>query len=167
MEKKLTLKDELTEKIGVLARREIEARIIVPFVEALKKQFGEEKILPILEDTIMNISRTQGAELSEKYGNGPDSFLETLKFWTQGGALEIDVLEKSETKLDFNVTRCKYAEMYKALGLSDLGASLSCNRDGAMIEGFNPAASLDRKTTIMSGGDCCTFRYKFGKSKES
>ena len=35
-----------------------------------------------------------------------------------------------------------------------------------MIEGFNPAASLDRKTTIMSGGDCCTFRYKLGKSTE-
>ena len=43
MEKKLTLKDELTEKIGVLARREIEARIIVPFVEALKNNSAKRK----------------------------------------------------------------------------------------------------------------------------
>ena len=112
----------------------------------------------------MDLSRTQGAELSKKYGSGVDSFLETLQFWTQDGALEIDVLEKNEKKLDFDVTRCKYAEMYNALGIQDLGALLSCNRDAAMIEGFNPKASLYRKTTIMSGGKCCTFRYTFDEN---
>ena len=43
------LKDELTQKIGVLTRRETEARIIAPFVDALIKNFGKEKIIPILE----------------------------------------------------------------------------------------------------------------------
>ena len=36
------LKDELTQKIGVLTRRETEARIIAPFVEALIKMFGKD-----------------------------------------------------------------------------------------------------------------------------
>ena len=56
--------------------------------------------------------------------------------------------------------------MYKALGIQDLGAVLSCNRDAAMIEGFNKNAHLDRKTTIMSGGKCCTFRYTFDNPNE-
>ena len=38
------------------------------------------------------------------------------------------------------------------------------NANAAMIEGFNPKASLDRKTTIMSGGKCCTFRYTFDET---
>ena len=99
--------------------------------------------------------------MSKEYGNNVDAFLDTLKFWTKDDALEIDVLEKSDSKLSFNVTRCKYAEMYNALGISDLGAVLSCNRDAALIEGFNSKASLDRKETIMSGDKCCTFRYTF------
>ena len=164
MNKETKLKDQITQKIGVLTRRETEARILVPFFQALSEKFGKEEVAPILEKTIMDLSRIQGAELSKKYGSGVDSFLETLQFWTQDGALEIDVLEKNEKKLDFDVTRCKYAEMYNALGVQDLGAILSCNRDAAMIEGFNPKASLDRKTTIMSGGKCCTFRYTFDET---
>jgi hypothetical protein len=161
MESNTKLKDELTQKIGVLTRRETEARIIAPFVDALIKNFGKEKIIPILEKTVMELARNQGSSLAKEYGNDVSAFLETLKFWTQDGALEIDLLEKNDTKLDFNVTRCRYAEMYKALGIQDLGAVLSCNRDAAMIEGFNQDARLNRETTIMSGGKCCTFRYTF------
>ena len=157
------LKDELTQKIGVLMRRETEVRILLPFLQDLYKEFSKEKILNVLEKTIKEIAKTQGEELSKEYGNNVDAFLETLKFWTKDDALEIDVLEKSDSKLSFNVTRCKYAEMYSALGISDLGAVLSCNRDAALIEGFNPKASLDRKETIMSGDKCCTFRYTFKK----
>ena len=155
------LKDELTQKIGVLMRRETEVRILIPFLQDLSKEFGKEKILNVLKKTIKEIAKTQGEELSREYGNNVDAFLETLKFWTKDDALEIDVLEKSDSKLHFNVTRCKYAEMYRALGVSDLGAVLSCNRDAALIEGFNPKASLGRKETIMSGSKCCTFRYNF------
>ena len=158
---KTHLNDELTQKIGVLMRRETEVRILIPFLQDLYKEFSKEKILNVLEKTIKEIAKTQGEELSKEYGNNVDAFLDTLKFWTKDDALEIDVLEKSDSKLSFNVTRCKYAEMYSALGISDLGAVLSCNRDAALIEGFNPKASLDRKETIMSGDKCCTFRYTF------
>ena len=47
MESNAKLKDELTQKIGVLTRRETEARIIAPFVDALIKTFGKEKITSI------------------------------------------------------------------------------------------------------------------------
>ena len=156
-------KDEITSKIGVLMRRETEARILIPFLQDLYNEFGKEKILCVLEKTIKEIAKAQGADLSREYGDNVDAFLDTLKFWTQDGALEIDLLEKSDSKLSFNVTRCKYAEMYRALEVSDLGAVLSCNRDAALIGGFNPKASLDRKETIMSGDKCCTFRYTFEK----
>ena len=160
------LKDELTKKIGVLMRRETEVRILIPFLQDLYEEFSREKILSVLEKTIKEIAKTQGEELSKEYGNNVDSFLDTLKFWTKDDALEIDILEKSESKLSFNVTRCKYAEMYNALEISDLGAVLSCNRDASLIKGFNPNASLDRKKTIMGGSKCCTFRYNFKKKNK-
>ena len=157
--------DRITQEIGVLKRRETEARIIAPIIDALADSFGKEAVLEVIRDKIISLSRQQGTSLSEEYGNDVDAFLKTLEFWTQDNALEIDIIEKDENTLNFNVVRCKYAEMYDALGIKDLGATLSCNRDYALIEGFNPEATLTREKTIMSGNDCCTFRYNFG-SKE-
>jgi hypothetical protein len=78
------------------------------------------------------------------------------------------VLRQDEQALDFNVTRCRYAELYRALGLEDLGGLLSCGRDAAMIEGFNPDVELTRTQTIMEGASHCDFRYRLrGEAKES
>src|SRR5437763_18676 len=77
-----------------------------------------------------------------------------------GGALELDVLRDDGQALEFNVTRCRYAEMYRRLGLAGLGPVLSCNRDGSMIEGFNPDIEFRRTQTLMEGAPCCDFRYR-------
>ena len=83
-----------------------------------------------------------------------------MKYWIQDGALEIDVLELTEEQFDFNVTRCRYAEMYRDLGMPDKGALLSCNRDYALIQGFDPDTELTRTQTIMQGATHCDFRYR-------
>ncbi|MBV8078700.1 MAG: L-2-amino-thiazoline-4-carboxylic acid hydrolase, partial [Planctomycetaceae bacterium] len=89
-----------------------------------------------------------------------DAFARGLERWREGGALEIDILEQSPERLSFNVTRCRYAEMYRALGLADLGSSLSYQRDFALVEGFNPAIRLTRTQTIMEGTPYCDFRFR-------
>jgi len=151
--------DTLNE-IGVLKRREIEARIIGPFVDALASEFERERVLAILSETIINVARQQGAERAAAVGdNSLLAFSQSAGDWRKGNALEIDVLEQNEEQYDFDVTRCRYAEMYRALGRADLGAVLSCNRDYSLVEGFNPEIKLERKQTIMQGAPCCTFRY--------
>ena len=74
--------------------------------------------------------------------------------------LEIEMLEKTPQRLSFNVVRCRYAEMYRSLGLADLGASLSCQRDFALSEGFNPEIQLTRTQTLMEGAAYCDFRFR-------
>ncbi len=159
--------DQLNKTIGVLARRETEARLMAPLIEALSQAFGREEVLAVIRDTIIKIAHDQGATLAKEYGTSSDAFLETLSFWRQDNALEIDILNHTETQLDFNVTRCRYAEMYKALGMEEFGAVLSCNRDLALIEGFDEGVKLDRDQTIMGGASCCTFRYDFSKSEKA
>ncbi|MEM7535721.1 MAG: L-2-amino-thiazoline-4-carboxylic acid hydrolase [Chloroflexota bacterium] len=160
MSNQTTLPDTLNEAIGVLTRREVEARILAPVLDALCDEFGREKVLGVVRDTIINVAQTQGAEMAERMGgNSLDDFAQTLQYWTQGGALEIDVLAKNDDEFSFNVTRCRYAELYKALGVAELGATLSCNRDFALIEGFNGEVDLTRTQTIMQGASHCDFRY--------
>jgi hypothetical protein len=58
------------------------------------------------------------------------------------------------------VTKCRYAKFYQSLGIPELGAVLSCNRDYALIEGFNADIALTRTQTIMQGASHCDFRYR-------
>jgi hypothetical protein len=46
------------------------------------------------------------------------------------------------------------------LGIPELGALLSCNRDAALIEGFNRNITLERTQTLMEGATFCDFRYE-------
>ena len=146
--------------IGVLKRREIEARIVAPLLEALGKEFGRERVLEIAREAIINVAREQGLKLAEGLdGNTLLHFAEGTAAWKQDNALEIEILELNQDRYAFNVTRCRYAEMYRALGIPELGALLSCNRDFSLIEGFNPEVTLTRTQTIMQGAGCCDFRF--------
>ena len=69
------------------------------------------------------------------------------------------MLEQSDQRFSFNVTRCRYAELYRGLGIPELGAVLSCNRDFSLIEGFNSQVTLTRTQTIMEGAPFCDFRF--------
>jgi hypothetical protein len=152
--------DQLNE-LGVLNRREIEARILGPMLHALGDEFGRERVLEVARRVVIEIARQQGAALAETTGR-PDmqGFAASLEYWKKGGALEIEVLEQNETRFSFNVRGCRYAEMYQALGIPELGALLSCNRDAALIEGFNPNVKFTRTQTIMEGAPFCDFRYR-------
>ena len=160
--------DTLNARIGVLARREVEARLLGPLIEALGAEFGRERVIEVVRAAIIRIAQEQGAALAESMGSdGLPAFADSLRFWTQDNALEIEVLQRSEEAFDFNVTRCRYAELYRALGIPELGAVFSCNRDGALIEGFNPDVAFTRTQTIMEGAPFCDFRYRRRLSHDS
>jgi len=152
--------DNLNAKIGVLTRREVEARILAPMLDAMGEAFGRERVVQVMRDTITRIARKQGSELAGHMGGITlQHFAESLKHWTRDDALEIDVVEQTEEVFSFNVTRCRYAELYEKLGIRELGTALSCARDYALIEGFNPGVTLKRTRTIMEGAPHCDFRY--------
>ena len=46
------------------------------------------------------------------------------------------------------------------LGIPEIGALLSCNRDFSLVEGFNPAVKLTRTQTMMEGASHCDFRFE-------
>ncbi len=147
-------------RLPLIEQREIEARIVGPLIRAFAAELGEERTLAIVRPLIRELARQSGGELANLLGERTlEAFARGVDRWRENGALEIDILEQTATNFSFNVTRCRYAEMYRALGLADLGASLSCERDGALVEGFNPDIRLTRTQTIMEGAACCDFRF--------
>src|SRR5262249_11180619 len=125
--------DEGRSRISLLQQREIEAKVIGPLIRAVRAELGEERTLALLRGVIADLARGGGGELARGVGETSlRAFAACLARWTEGGALEIDLLEASDDRLSLNVTRCRYAEMYRALGLADLGSSLSCCRAFAL-----------------------------------
>jgi len=159
--------DTLNE-IGVLKRREIEARILAPLIDAFAAEFGRERVLEIARRVIVQIARQQGKALADQVGgNSLAHFVGSKDAWVKGGALETQLLRVTDTVYEFNVTRCRYADMYRALGIPELGGVLSCGRDFSLGEGFNPHLKLTRTQTIMEGAPFCDFRYRIEPSPEN
>ncbi len=151
-------------EIPVLTKRKLQAQVIGPIYAEMVAELGEEKASSILDSAIRKAAIAEGKELAKKAPGGQTSmqdFIKLYELWTADGALEVTVLEANEKVFNFDVTRCKYAETYKEMGLGKVGHLMSCNRDGTFCEGYDPNIKLDRKQTIMGGASCCTFRYSY------
>lgn len=142
--------------------------MIGPIYAEMVAQVGEEKAAKILDAAIRKAAIAEGREFAAKARGGKTSMADFIKLyenWTADGALEMKVIEASDTRFDFDITRCRYAETYKEMGLGKIGHLLSCNRDGTFCQGYDPAITLERKQTIMEGAPCCTFRYRYESRK--
>ena len=145
----------------LLKRREIEARIAVPLIQAFAEKMGREQALDMATEVIQALACAAGREMAKKLGVNDMAALATVvrDVWAQDKALEMTILEETELKLSFNVIRCAYVELYERLGMKEFGYCLSCSRDAAFTEGFNPRLKLQRKQTIMEGAPHCEFRF--------
>ena len=145
--------------IPILLRREIEARIAGPLIKAFGEKFGKEETERVAAQVILELAEESGAALATRCGGNSLTHLAGgTTQWSAGGALERDILEKSDSEYNYNIVRCKYAEMYKSLGMEELGFLFSCGRDGKMFGGFNRDIKFRRTQTIMQGAPHCDFR---------
>ena len=149
-------------EISVLQVRRIEANIIRPIYEEMVKQLGEARARDILSTAINQDAVRQGEQIAASTDQPKDllTFAQLLQRWSKDDALVKHDLHASSDRLDFNVTRCRYAETYAAMGLAHIGAILSCGRDGALCTGYNPQVTLTRTQTIMGGASHCDFRFR-------
>ena len=149
-------------ELGILTRRKIEAAIIAPIYDEMCQTIGEEKARDILRRAIRRAAIDAAAEMASRADGEADleSFKAIQHLWTKDDALTIEVIDDKPGVFDFNVKRCRYAETYRAMGLGDIGDILSCNRDGAFCEGYDPRIKLTRTQTIMGGASHCDFRYR-------
>ena len=152
-------------EIPTLTKRRLQAQVIGPIYLEMVAAIGEEKASAILDAAIRKAAIAEGKEFAKRAPGGKTSmadFIKLYELWTADGALEMKVLKASDETFDFDITRCRYAETYKEMGLAKIGHLLSCNRDGTFCQGYDPNITLERKQTIMQGASCCTFRYRYG-----
>ena len=150
------------QELGILARRKIEAEIIKPIYDILVRDLGKARAQEMIGEAIEQAAVRAGQELAAKEPQKANlrSFVELQYLWEKDNALDVRVIDSDDQQYNYDVTRCRYAEMYHEMGLGEIGHLLSCARDDKFIVGYAPDVELTRTTTIMSGERRCDFRYR-------
>ena len=159
----MTSSADATAPIPMLERRRIEAAILKHVYDSLKQSHGEQIARVTLADAVRRSAVEQGAEFAAKAdGNtSMQTFIDRQALWRAGDALTVQVKEQTDKSYVYNVTRCRYAEMYREMGLGEIGHLLSCQRDATFCEGYDKRLKLPRTQTLMQGASHCDFNYKY------
>ena len=92
-------------EIGILQQRKIEAEIIKPIYEVMKREFGLDKAKSIIEEAVANAAIDAGKEYAKREPNGTsvESFVALQYLWEKDDALRIEVINNDHYKYDYNV----------------------------------------------------------------
>jgi hypothetical protein len=150
--------------LSMLDKTPIQAQVLVPVMRALRVELGQEKADAIVRDALRDWSKQLYAAIGKGMEGSPKR-----KWVAMQGAYndvtqretEFQILRRDKEALEIDVTSCRFAEFFRALGEPELGALLVCAGDADIVEAAGGEVSLDRSQTLMQGGPCCTFRYKF------
>jgi hypothetical protein len=156
----------MTEELPLLLRRRIEALFAREIFASLREEIGEERARAVLARAVQRMAEEMGRALAQTAPEGAslEHFRSLQPLWRAGGALEVIEEDAPSGAYHFRVTRCRYAEMYRELGMAELGAILSCGRDGALSGGYDARLTLERPQTLMEGASCCLFRYRWAET---
>jgi hypothetical protein len=151
--------------IPTIDQVKIQAGVLVPLVKALQAELGEARANAIVRNALGDLYRGYGEKWWKFHGSGNvgTSMAAAFDGFAAGDALDYDVLKQTPEAFEVNVTGCRYAEFYKALGVPELGFLLTCSADFKMADGYGANVELKRTQTIMQGASHCDFRYALKK----
>ena len=142
-------------RLSIFERTRIAMTEMVPVIRAMEAAFGEGPVRQVLKQKLEQDIETARA--------GPcrqpdfDRAQKSIDIFAEGGALDYEVLSKTDRSLDFNVTRCRYKQLMEELDALDLGPYLICDHDFAPA--IRVGMTLTRTQTCMQGASHCDFRY--------
>jgi hypothetical protein len=150
--------------ISLLDKTRIQAQVLVPVLRALRAELGKDKADAIVKQALRDWSKQLFAAIGDNIEGSPRRKWATMQSALGDVTLkeiEFETLRRDEEALEFDVTRCRFAEFFRALDEPELGALLICATDFDIVSASDGKVSLDRAQTIMQGAPSCTFRYKF------
>lgn len=148
--------------VTMLGRRCIEAAMLAEVYAVLLAREGRDAALAVIEETIRKAAWQAGRAFAATAPAGPglEHFAAVTGMWQAGGALTIENVRREKDRFAFDVTRCRYAESYREMGLpEELVTRISCLRDGAFVAGYSDNLRLSRPETIASGASRCPFTF--------
>jgi predicted ArsR family transcriptional regulator len=150
--------------LSLLDKTKIQAQVLVPVLRALRTELGKDKADAIVKQALRDWSKQLFGAIGDSIEGSPRRKWATIQSVfgeVSGREVEVEVLRQDKEALHLDVTHCRFADFFRALGEPELGALLICETDFDIAAAGEGEVSLERAQTIMQGAPSCTFRYKF------
>lgn len=157
-------------RLSLLEKTRIQAQVLVPVLRALRAELSKQKADAIVRGALRDWSKRLFAEIGNGVeGSGRHKWAAVQKDWVAATAPGVtwETRRHDDEAWEFDITRCRYAEFFHAIGEPELGALLVCETDYDVAAIGGDAVSLTREQTIMQGAPTCTFRYKFAPRRRN
>jgi hypothetical protein len=151
-------------KLSLLDKTRIQAQVLVPVLRALRAELGKEKADAIVKQALRGWSKQLFADIARDIAGRPRRKWAALQAaWADISEphVELEIRRHDQEAFDVDITQCRFAEFFRALGEPELGALLVCEPDFDVVAAGGGEVSLTRDQTIMQGAPTCTFRFKF------
>lgn len=157
----------------MLDSAKIQAQVLVPLLRAFREELGAERANRIAWKALAKwrdeVARDWAKSLPDQTSN-IERFVAFNKGQLNpiGDAIDFQWLEgesvfdgKPAERIEFNITGCRFAQLFRELGEPELGFALLCAFDGNVADEFGKGdVEFKRTQTIMQGANHCDFRYK-------
>lgn len=151
-------------RLSLLDKTRIQAQVLVPVLRALRAELGREKADAIVGQALREWSERLFAAIGDEVEGRPRrkwAAMHTAMAEITEQDVTVEMLRHDPEALEFDVTQCRFAEFFRALGEPELGALLICETDVDIAAAGGGEVGFTRDQTLMQGGPRCTFRYKF------
>src|SRR3979411_1114343 len=118
--------------ISRLDKTRIQAQVLVPVLRALRAELGKDKADAIVKQALRNWSRQLFAAIGDGIEGSPRrkwAAMQSVFGEVSGREVEVEMLRHDKEAMDIDVTRCRFAELFRAPGERELGALLICEAD--------------------------------------
>ena len=153
-------------RLSLLDKTRIQAQVLVPVLKALRSELGKEKADSIVKRALGDWSKQLFAAVGDSVDGSRRrkwAAMHTALAESADHDVAVALRRHDQEALEFDVTRCQFAEFFRTLGEPELGALLICETDFDIAAAGGTEVSFSRDQTIMRGAPSCTFRYRFAQ----
>lgn len=151
-------------KVSLLDKTRIQAQVLVPVVRALRAELGKDAADALVKRALRDWSKQLFATIGDRVEGSARrkwAAMHTAMAENTEHDVSVQMHRKDKEALEFDVTQCRFAEFFRALGEPELGELLVCETDVDIAVAGGSDVEFTRAQTIMQGAPSCTFRYKF------
>jgi len=151
-------------RLSLLDKTRIQAQVLVPVLRALRAQLGKDRADTIVRQALRDWSKQLFAAVGDSVEGSPRrkwAAMQSALTEITEREVKFEMRRQDKEALEFDVTHCRFAEFFRALGEPELGALLVCATDFDIVAVGGSEVGLTRDQTLMQGAPSCTFRYRF------
>ena len=136
----------------------------IPTYQALAREIGKEKFLPMLTKVNAEVFSQLFASMAKDY---PDRSMKTLASIYQtmlstppyNKAFQYETVENTDKVLELRFTECLPAKIFREMNAADIGYALECAPTDVVTKSFNPKMRAENPKNLIKGDSVCIARF--------